>query len=266
MVGLPALDLPRNSFGEIAALAIPMVANAVRAFVDKDARLARATQGGEPDVNRLRDQLTAELMERGEQGRLPLEALPPLINVARRLERVSDRATNICEEALYVATGVYSRHTPREGFRVLFLDDTNDCLSLMAEAIACRLTAPRFAFSSAGVTAGGPIDRGTVCFLAGKGIDISKRTPTAIADVPHLEQAQMIVSLSPQAPAARHKPFKAIAVDWLVPDPSRVPGSEEEVRAAYERAFESLNHHIQDLVQAILGNGAHLTDETTPTS
>ena len=48
-----------------------------------------------------------------EAGRLPLEALPPLITVARRFERVSDQATNICEEALYFATGEYLRHLPR---------------------------------------------------------------------------------------------------------------------------------------------------------
>ena len=72
----------------------------------------------------------------------------------------------------------------------------------------------------------------------------------------------MIVSLSAHAPAAAHKPFKALAVDWLVRDSSRACGSQEDVHAAYGRAFESLNH-IQDLVRAILGNGAHLTDETT---
>ncbi len=262
MVSSLPFDLPAGSFEEIAQLAIPMVPHAVRAFVDKDADLARKTMAGEPAVNRLRDRVTAELMALGEQGVLPLEALPPLINVARRLERVADRATNVCEEALYFATGVYSRHMPREGFRILFVDDSNGCLSVMAEQIAGRLAAPRFAFASAGATPG-PIDAGTVRFLATKGIDVSQHVPRTTTDIPCFEQLQIIVSLSKEAQAAAHKPFKTLAVDWLVPDPSKARGTEQEVHAAYQQAFESLSHHIHDLVQAILGNGEHLTDETT---
>jgi phosphate transport system protein len=262
MVSSLRFDLPPGSFTEIAALAIPMLPNAVRAFVGKDVDLARKTMAAEPAVNRLRDRVTAELMELGERGALPLEALPPLVNVARRLERVADRATNICEEALYFATGVYSRHASREGFRVLFVDDTNGCLSVMAEQIACRLAAPRFAFASAG-TARAPLDPGTVHFLATKGMDVSRHAPKATSDIPGFDQVQVIVSLSKEAQAAAHKPFKTLAVDWLVPDPSKARGTEEAVHAAYQQAFESLSHHIHDLVQAILGNGEHLTDETT---
>lgn len=262
MVSSLSFDIPVDSFNEIANLAIPMVHNAVRAFVDKDPDLARATMASEPKVNRVRDRVTAELMERGEQGRLPIEALPPLINVARRLERVSDQATNICEEALYFATGVYSRHVPREGFRVLFVDETNGCLSLMAEEIACRLGARRFAFASAGLTPG-PIDPGTVRFLAARGIDVSQRVPKSTADIARFDQLQVIVALSKEAQAASQKPFKALAVEWLVPDPSKARGTQEDVHAAYEQAFESLTHHIRDLVQAILGNDEHLTNGRT---
>jgi phosphate transport system protein len=262
MVSSLSFDLPDETFNAIANLAMSMVPDAVRAFVDKDADLARATMASEPKVNQLRDQVTAELMERGEQGRLPLEALPPLINVARRLERVSDQATNICEEALYFATGVYSRHVPSEGFRVLFVDETNGCLSLMAEEIACRLGAPRFTFASAGLTPG-PIDAGTVHFLAAKGIDISHRVPKSTADIPQFDQLQVIVALSKHAQTASQKPFKALAVGWLVPDPSKAGGPREDVDAAYEHAFTSLTHHIRDLVQAILGNDEHLTNEAT---
>ncbi len=254
-------DLSADCFTELAALAIPMVPNAVRAFVDKNPDLARATMAGEPKVNRVRDRVTAALMEQGERGGLPLEALPPLINVARRLERVSDQATNICEEALYFATGVYSRHLPRVGFRVLFVDDTNGCLSLMAEAIARRFGSPRFSFDSAGV-APVPIEAGAARFLAARGVDVSGRAPKALADVPLFDQLQVIVCLSKGAQAASQKPFKALSVDWLVPDPSKAAGTPDEVQAAYEQAYESLTHHIHDLVQAILGNGEALANDT----
>lgn len=262
MVSSLSFDLPDDLLRELADLAIPMVRAAVRAFVDRDPDLARATMANEPRVNQLRDRVTAELMERGEQGRLPLEALPPLINVARRLERVSDQATNICEEALYTATGVYVRHVPREGFRVLFVDETNTCVSVMAQAIAGSLNAPRFTFDSAG-TRPGPMDEGTVRFLAAKGLDVSAHVPKGIDEVARFDQLQVIVALSRDVRAVVHKPFKALAIGWLVPDPSKAQGTSDEVRAAYEEAFSSLTRHVHDLVEAILGNDAHLANGAT---
>jgi len=50
---------------------------------------------------------------------------------------------------------------------------------------------------------------------------------------------------------------------WLVPDPSKAHGTPEEVRAEYERAYESLGNHIRDLVQAILGNELNPIHENT---
>jgi hypothetical protein len=139
----------------------------------------------EPRVNQMRDDLSDELVQWREQGRLPLEALSPLLTVARRFERVSDQATNICEEALYFATGEYLRHLPREGFHVLFVDGSNSCLSRMAEVIGNGLSAKRFWFKSAGLTAGAADPR-TVWFLSEKGNDISHQPSRCVSQVAHL--------------------------------------------------------------------------------
>jgi protein-tyrosine-phosphatase len=238
----------------MANLAIPMLHNSVRAFVDKNPDLARTTMAIEPRVNQVRDALSAKLVEWREDGRLPLEALPPLINVARRLERVSDQATNICEEALYFATGEYLRHLPREGFRVLFVDETNGCLSRLAEAIGDSQGAKRFSFASAGLSPE-PVDPQTVRFLADRGVDVSNRPSRALSAVPQLDQVQVIVSLCragqrvlPERPAK-----KTVGLDWFVANPSEARGTPAEVRAAYEATYEALTHHVKDLVEAILG-------------
>jgi phosphate transport system protein len=247
-------DIPLDDFSEMANLAIPMLHNSVRAFVDKNPDLARTTMAIEPRVNQVRDALSAKLVEWREDGRLPLEALPPLINVARRLERVSDQATNICEEALYFATGEYLRHLPREGFRVLFVDETNGCLSRLAEAIGDSQGAKRFSFASAGLSPE-PVDPQTVRFLADRGVDISNRRSRALSDVPQLDHVQVIVSLCkagqrvlPERPAK-----KTVGLDWFVANPSEARGTPAEVRAAYESTYEALTHHVKDLVEAILG-------------
>jgi phosphate transport system protein len=260
-------EVPTVKFNELANMAIPMLHNAVHAFVDKNPDLARATMASEPRVNQVRDSLNADLVEWRQQGRLPLEALPPMITVARRFERVSDQATNICEQALYFATGEYLRHLPREGYRVLFVDETNGCLSRIAEAIATQMEAKRFSFSSAGLAAGA-VDPQTIWFLAEKGVDISHQASRSVEQVPDFDQMQVIVALCKEAERAfPNKPTKTLGLHWLVPDPSKARGTPEEVRAKYERAHKSLTNHIRDLVQAILGNDQEpIHESTSPTT
>ncbi len=256
-------DVPTDKFSEIANMAIPMLHNALTAFIDKNPDLARTTMASEPRVNQVRDSLSADLVEWRQQGRLPLEALPPLITVARRFERVSDQATNMCEQALYFATGEYWRHLPLEGFRVLFVDETNGCLSRIAEAIGSQLGAKRFSFSSAGLVAG-TADPQTIWFLAEKGLDISHQASTSVDQVPQLDHVQVIVALSKAAEKAfPQRPTRTLGLLWPVTDPSKAHRTPDEVRAEYERAYESLSNHIRDLVQAILGNDLNPTHENT---
>jgi phosphate transport system protein len=258
----PALpyDVPTDRFVEIANLAIPMMHNAMQAFLDKNPDLARTTVASEPRVNQVRDAINAQLVEWRQAGRLPLEALPPMITVARRFERVSDQATNICEEALYFATGEYQRHRVREGFRVLFVDETNSCLSQMAEAIANHMAPKRFSFAGAGIEAG-TVDPQTIQFLSSKGIDASHQHAKALGQIPELSELQVIVALNKEAQRAfPQRPSKTVGIDWYVPDPSAVRGTPAEIHAAYSAAFDSLTDHIRDLVQAILDDP---TDEPT---
>lgn len=247
-------DIPTGKFCEIADLAIPMLDNAVRAYLEKNADLAQLTMRVEPRVNQVRDELSADLVKWREDGRLPLEALTPLITIARRFERVSDQATNICEAALYFATGEYMRHAHRVGFRVLFVDETHGCLSRLAEAAGNMLGTKRFSFSSAGI-APEPLDPRTAAFLLEKGAPLGSETGRSLADIPELEQVQVVVALSTETEHTFPQELsKALGLRWSLPDPSVQSGPPQEIRAAYDRAFESLRTHARDLTQAILGN------------
>ena len=246
-------EAPTEKFNEIANLAIPMLHNAVHAFVNRNVDLARSTIASEPRVNQIRDAITSELVDWREQGRLPLEALPSLITVARRFERVSDQATNISEQALYFATGQYLRHRVREGFQVLFVDQTNGCLSRIAQVVAANYGAKRFNFDSAGLTAG-VVEPQTIRFLAGKGTDVSHQ-PSKSVDQVDMGDVQVVIALCKEAERAfPPKPSKTLGIQWLVPDPSQARGTAAEIREEYERAYQSLNNHVRDLVQAILGD------------
>jgi phosphate transport system protein len=247
-------EVPVEKFHQIANLSIPMLHNAVFAFVDGNADLARTTMAIEPRVNQIRDSLNADLVELRSEGRLPLEALNPLTTISRRFERVSDQATNICEQALYFTTGQYLRHLVRQDFRVLFVDQNNGCLSRIAQAVANSLDAKRFTFDSAGVVAGA-VEPETIRFLARKGVDVTHQPSKSIDQVPNLGQVQVIVALCREAESAfPQKPTKALGLQWLVPDPALARGTPEELHVEYERAFQALTTHTRDLVQAILGD------------
>jgi hypothetical protein len=45
-----------------------------------------------------------------------------------------------------------------------------------------------------------------------------------------------------------------VYVDWSLDDPSQVEGSPEEIKAAYDAAYEHLSGLIRELVEAVLGN------------
>jgi len=242
-----------EKFVAIANLSIPMLQQAVQAFVDQNADLARSTMVIEEEVDMLRSGINAAIMQQHQLGKIPLEAVTPLLTIARRFERVSDQAKNICEEVLYMCTGEYAKHKGTEVLRVLFVDIRNACRSQMAEAIANSLEKPQLVFSSAGIDPH-PIDPETVRFLAEKGLDISHHKSKAVNQIPNLDHYQVIVALAQEAQKVfPPPPTKTVGLNWNVKDPSFVEGTPEEIRAAYEATFQYINRHIRDLVEAILG-------------
>lgn len=243
--------VPVELLEQIADLAVPMIRDAIRAFIEQDEELARRTIESDEAVDLLRDKLTADLTQAYRDGSLPFEALTPLIQVTRRLERVSDQARNISLETIYMCTGEYAKHPDSEVLRVLFVDEHNACRSLMAEAIGTSLREPRFVFSSAGVEPAPPEPR-TIEFMASKGVNVARAVPKGILQVPNLEYQDVIVLLAPEAKRLfPRRPRKAVLLEWAVDRPCGVTGGEEEVRAAYEATHQFLTSQIRDLVSAI---------------
>jgi len=254
---LSAIDMtvPIERFREIADIAIPMFHSAVEAFLAQDTALARKTMEAEENVDRLRHSLNAEILELSQAQKIPLSAVSPLMTIVNRLERVADQAKSICQETLYMCTGEYVKHSGSEVIRVLFVDEHNSCRSQIAEAIGSSLEQPKFVFTSAGLDRQ-PIDPRTIAFLRERGMDISNHSPKAVDQVPYFDHYQVMVSLAKEAQRVfPPPPTKAVVLDWSISDPSRVEGTPEQVRAAYEEAFEFLKAHVHDLVEAVLGDG-----------
>ncbi|OFV79945.1 MAG: phosphate transport system regulatory protein PhoU [Acidobacteria bacterium RBG_13_68_16] len=243
--------LPIDLIQQIVNLAIPMLHDAIQAFVHQDPELARRTVESDEAVDLLRDKLTADLTQAYRDGKLPFEALNPLVVLARRLERVSDQARNISMETLYMCTGEYAKHPGSEVMRVLFVDEHNTCRSLMAEAIGMGMHEPGFVFASAGVEPL-PVDPVTISFMASKGFDVARAVPKAITQVPNIDHQDVIVLLASEVKRAfPRRPRKAVLLEWAVDDPRTVHGSEPQITAAYEATYAYIQGQIHDLVSAI---------------
>ena len=242
---------PHALFIELGELSIRMLEAAVQAFLQADADLATRTMAMEEQANGLRNSINAELMELSRKNLLPPAALNPLMTIARRYERVSDQAKNLCEEVLYMCTGEFAKHKGGDAFRILFFDMRNACLSQMAEGLGNGLRLPRFRFSSAGA-APIPLDERAVQFMAAKGIDISGQTSKSLEQVPQWEQHQVVIALGAQARKALPvRPGKTIYFSWAIKDPAEVEGAPNVVQAAFDSACRSLEAHIKELVGAI---------------
>ena len=243
-------------FVEIANLSIPMLHAAVQAFLEQNAELARKTMAVEEEVDVMRNKINAALLGAHRENKIPLEALTPLMTIARRLERVSDQAKNICEEVLYICTGESYKHQGAEAIRILFVDRDNGARSQIAEAAANSLGQPKLVFTSAGLDPK-PIDPEVVKFLMGKGIEAGRPASKSVQQVPNLEHYQVIVALDPEVkktlPATGNK---VVTLEWSIKDPSTATTA-TEAQKAYEEVYRSIHEHITDLSEAILGDEHH---------
>jgi len=243
--------LPLDRLQQVVNLAVPMLHDAVRAFVNQDAELARQTIETDEAVDLLRDKLTKDLTALYKEGRLPFDALNPLVMVARRLERVSDQARNIGMETLYMCTGEIAKHPGSDVFYVLFVDEHNACRSLMAEAIGTALHEPSFVFSSAGIEPQ-PVAQSTIDFMASKGLDVARAAPRSLAQVSNIEHSDVIVLLAPEAQRAfPRRPRHTVLLNWSVEDPLTAGNDQAAVAAAHAKTYSFIESQIRDLVSAV---------------
>ncbi len=97
----PLIDMPI-----MANRAKEMLRNAIQAFVDQDTAAAYRVGAADDEVDRLYDQIYADLIQVMIGDPSTIEPSTHLLWVAHNLERIADRATNIAERTVYSATGM----------------------------------------------------------------------------------------------------------------------------------------------------------------
>ncbi|MBN1561592.1 phosphate signaling complex protein PhoU [candidate division KSB1 bacterium] len=242
-----------TSYQELADTSIPMFQQSVQAFLNCDIEQAAGLQEIEDVADRLRFQISDQIFKQSSQGILPQDAINPLLTIARRLERVSDQAKNICQETQYVVTGENVHHRGAGGFHILFIDEDNSLLSQMAEAIGKSLADCRFHFSSAGMAVGS-IHPMTVAFMAEKGIDISAQIPKTIDEVKTIPPVQLVILLSKRIRITQLKmPLNKRVLEWPEKMPRIDSGDPAILFPAFEQVYQQLSENIRDLVSALSG-------------
>jgi phosphate transport system protein len=96
----PYIDIPR-----MAQIAIDMLMGSLEAFKNRDADRARSICDADDEVDALYDQVDRELLTFMLQDPRTIQRATHLIWVAHNLERIADRATNICERVVYLVEG-----------------------------------------------------------------------------------------------------------------------------------------------------------------
>lgn len=141
--------------------------------------------------------------------------------------------------------------TDADRINVLFLCTGNSARSIMAEAILDRLAPDRFRAFSAGSHPAGAINPDAAALLEAYGYDTAHLHSKswdrfAVDDAPRID---IVITVCADAagescPVWRGAPA---TIHWALPDPARVTGSDDVVRAAFERTHESLRARLARL-------------------
>ena len=229
-----------------------MLQQAVQAFAESNAELARGTKAIENQVDATFGKVLADLLRSGKEGSRPLEDVIGLFVIFNVLERVSDQAKNICEDTIFAVTG---ESKPPKVYRVLFLDDTNADRAPLAAACARKAFPESGSYDSAALQPETSLDPRCQRFLERHGLERPSAGP-GVPPVSHRELSpyNVVVSLGGDCSLPR-MPFATSLLIWDV-GPSISGKTDAEAEAALVAMHHCLAVKIRELMETLRGDGA----------
>lgn len=237
-------------FEKIAGVAVDMMRQAIRSFLDEDLDLARRTIALEARANGLHHEIYQELVAEIPVSSEELSGLFSLLSVANRYERVADQAVNICEEVYYMLTGESVKHQTKGAASILFLSSGSSSLASIAEAVASSVAGNQFLFTSA-VTGPGSPEAPVLEFVAKRGVNLSGRAASPVESIGSLANFRIVVAVDKEAArfiANQRLGFRTVVVDWDLPEALSDAGVE-----GLSSLFDDLLERITKLVQSLHG-------------
>ncbi|HEU0297257.1 MAG TPA: phosphate signaling complex protein PhoU [Anaerolineales bacterium] len=114
------LSLPKilNDIYYMSEKALNMFHRALTAFIQEDAGVARGIAEEDDIIDALYEQIYIEVIDLVTDNPMNMERGNYVLWVAHNLERMADRVTNVCERAVYIATGELGEITDTLGHHV----------------------------------------------------------------------------------------------------------------------------------------------------
>jgi arsenate reductase len=128
---------------------------------------------------------------------------------------------------------------------ILFLDEDNACLSVMAESMAKHVNPPRIRIFSAGVRPG-QIPPEVRRVLQEIGVEPSASTTKSVDQIP-TKDIDLVVSFGNAHEHCHSLPSKAKVEKWPIPNPMRVAGESSAVLSEYRRGRDEIDKRVAAL-------------------
>ena len=193
----------------------------------------------------------ADLLNEGEKGTRPLRDLFALLIVFNRLGRIADQSKNICEDTLFTVTGETKQ--PKV-YKILFVDEKNDCATQIAEAIGHESFANSGKFDSAGWNPAENIDPALLGFMERRGHVPDSVVASSLMSTAHeISDYHVIVSFGGNVlDHITAAPFHTIFLNWdIAPGPADLESSNAEKEL--EDIYNELVRQISNLMIALRG-------------
>ncbi len=130
--------------------------------------------------------------------------------------------------------------------RILVLCTGNSCRSIMAEALINSLGAGRYEAVSAGSNPAGYVHPKSLETLQRHGMSLSAPRSKSWDEF-ECQHFDLVITVCDAAAAESCPTFlgKHEKLHWSTPDPARATGTEEEINAAFDEAFNLLKQRIE---------------------
>jgi phosphate transport system protein len=197
----------------IAAGSTDMFDQAIRAFIQGSADLARGTIGFESQIDRSFRAALEHILSTGIASSRTTGDLFGKLVILSTLERVSDQAKNICEYAIFAETGETKRRKPA---RVVFVDRECSRFAPVATLIARKAYPEHGRYKAFGLSAAGEVDTDVREVATKLGFEITDVQRGSLSDEPDaLEGAKVVVVLEGDiADYLDEVPFNTVVVHW----------------------------------------------------
>ena len=237
-----------QDFDVLGQQVLTALRNAVASFVDGDLEKAAAGRAAAKQVNVTFRKAVADLIAYGDREGSAAD-LFSLMVASRVVKRVGDQAENIAEQTSFLVTG--ETKGPKS-YRILFVDQDNGLLSIMAEALGREAFQGEGRFVSAGIEPAEQFDPGFVDFLARRGVDI-EGDPMSLTDVLDGARRHFHIVVGIGVDPARemeHVPFRTVVLLWDDQE-IRAAGNGLQGRERYQALYRAISERVSDLMETL---------------